>query len=322
MPPKVPLIQGPTPLHRLDHLSRELGIDLWIKRDDLTGFGLGGNKGRKLEYLMADALAQEAEVVVSCGSTQSNFVRQLGAACSVFGMKCAAAVMEIPRSDYNPLPVGPGLHGVGGNVLIDEMLGAELRRFPNGTWDELYAEMEAVACEYEAAGKKVYRCPIGGSTPLGAYAFVQAGREIMLQSDPFDWIVTASSSGSTHTGLQACFKGTSTKVLGMASDPEPDLVDDYADLSAQLDPLLEEPANLRPEDFLLNLDFVGEGYGVPSPAGNAAILRMARTEGIFLDPIYSGKAFAGLLSLAEVGELKGRVLFWHTGGIPTLFAME
>lgn len=318
IPPRVPLILAPTPLHRLDRLSEELGLDLWVKRDDLTGFAFGGNKGRKLEYLMADVLASGANAVVTCGSVQSNFIRQLGAACSRFGIRCAAATMAVPYEDEPPAIASVRFDS--GNVVLDRLLGVELDIHADGTWEELYALAEELALQLEGEGNRVYRIPIGGSSPLGAYGFVQAARETAAQAPTFDHIVFASSSGSTHTGLLYELQGSATEVLGIACDPEPEIAEDFADLAAQLDALTGEGKGLKPADFRLDFRFVGPGYGVPSEEGNAAIERMARSEGIFLDPIYSGKAFAGLLRLAEEGRVKGRVLFWHTGGTPALFA--
>lgn len=317
MPPgRFPLIQVPTPMHRLDRISQTLGLDLWIKRDDLTGLAMGGNKGRKLEFLMADVLEQHAEIVVSCGAAQSNFVRQLGAACSMLGLRCVAAVMNLPYEDEPPPSPAPGVSSTG-NVLLDELLGVDLRVYPDGTWEELYARAEDLAGEFEAAGKAVYRMPVGGSSPLGALAFYEAAGEV---GDGFDAIVFASSSGSTHTGLAAAFAGTQTRVVGIACDPEPELAQDFAKIAVGLHALAPVAPALEAKDYELNFSYVGPGYGVPSEAGDAAILLLARTEGIFLDPIYTGKGFAGLLDLAERGELSGRVLFWHTGGLPALFA--
>ncbi|MGV3615909.1 MAG: D-cysteine desulfhydrase family protein [Fimbriimonas sp.] len=314
----MPLILTPTPLHRLDRVSEDLGIDLWIKRDDLTGFAMGGNKGRKLEYLVADALAQGAEVVVTCGSAQSNFIRQLAAACGCAGMDCAAAVMALPYEDTPPEYTA--LRPEGGNVLLDRILGADLRLHPNGTWETLYELAETLAVEYEAQGRRVYRIPVGGSAPLGAYAFLQAANELQAQAPPFDTILFASSSGSTHTGLLYGLRHLGTHILGVASDPEPEIAEDFANLAKGLDELIDGNGAPLVGDFYLDFDFVGPGYGVPSDAGNAAIEYLARREGIFLDPIYSGKAFACLLARARRGDLQGRVLFWHTGGIPALFA--
>ena len=315
IPDKVPLCLLPTPLHRLDRMSDELGLDLWIKRDDLTGFAMGGNKGRKLEYLIADAKGYD--VVVTCGAAQSNFVRQLGAACAVAGIGCVAAVMDLPYEDA-PLPSGvERLRPEVGNPQLNALFGVEIHPFPDGPWETLYAHAEAIAKSLESAGRRVYRIPIGGSSPLGAYAFYRAAEEIPAD---FDHLVTASSSGSTQTGLAYAFHGTRTRVLGICADPEPEIAEDFAALGDGLADLLDLPFRLRSDDYRLALDFVGPGYGVPSAAGDAAIRRLARAEGILLDPIYSGKAFAGLLALAERGEIAGRVLFWHTGGLPALFA--
>lgn len=316
--PRVPLALLPTPLHRLERLSNELGLDLWIKRDDLTGFALGGNKARKLEFLIADAVRQGAEVVVSCGSGQSNFLRQLAAACAMTGLRSAAAVMALPFEGAEP--DAKGLGNQNGNVLLDELFGMELRWIANGTWDELFAEAETLASEIELEGKRVYRIPVGGSSWLGAYAFYLAALELQGQGPPFDTVVTASSSGSTQVGLAYGFAGTGTAVLGIACDPEPELPNDFAALASELDTRVGLGVRLGPSDFRFDLNYVGAGYGIPSEAGDAAIQLLARTEGIVLDPIYSGKAFAGLLEQARAGRLAGRICFWHTGGTPALFA--
>jgi 1-aminocyclopropane-1-carboxylate deaminase/D-cysteine desulfhydrase-like pyridoxal-dependent ACC family enzyme len=293
---------------------------LWVKRDDLTGFAFGGNKGRKLEYLMAEAVAQGAGVAVTCGAAQSNFIRQLGAACAVLGMRCVAAVMALPFEpgfEAGPEVRRPGLAATG-NLLLDGLLGVEVRAFPDGSWEELYAHAAALAAEERARGERVYEVPIGGSSPLGAYAFVQSAAE--LNAGPFDWVVCPSSSGATHVGLAYAFAGTRTRVLGVACDPEPALREDLAAMALALDARLGRGARLRPEDFELSYGAVGPGYGVPGEVGDAAIRWLARTEGLFLDPVYSGKAFAGLVQAVEAGTIGGRVLFWHTGGLPALFA--
>ena len=280
--PRVPLVQLPTPIHRLDRMSGDLGIELWIKRDDLTGFALGGNKGRKLEYLMADAISKGAQMMVSCGSSQSNFIRQLGAACSVLGLRCSAALMDLPYEDARP--EGIPLERESGNVRLNRALGVEMHFMPDGTWDELYSAAEELALEHERAGLKVYRVPVGGSSPLGAYGFAAAVYELAGQAGPFDAVVVASSSGSTQVGLAAGLYDSPTKVIGIACDPEPGLTSDFAALSQGLSELADLPA-LGPKDFRLVLDYVGPGYGVPSVEGRAAATELARREGIFLDPI-------------------------------------
>jgi len=317
-PAKTPLILSPTPLHRLDRLSEDLGIDLWIKRDDLTGFAFGGNKGRKLEYLISEALKVGATVVVTCGSAQSNFVRQLGAACSMNGLRCAAVVMDLPYDAPAGKPSGAHPGGTGGNVLLDSLLGVDLRVIHDGDWDSLFVSTEDLAIEWESAGETVYRIPVGGSSPLGAYAFYQAASE--LNVGPFDWLVCASSSGSTQTGLAYAFAGSATQVLGVACDPEPNIALDFAEIGRGLAPLIGASKFLEAEDYLLDFSAVGEGYGIVTDEGSHAIQLMARREGIFLDPVYTAKAFACLIRRAETRDIEGRVLFWHTGGTPALFA--
>jgi 1-aminocyclopropane-1-carboxylate deaminase/D-cysteine desulfhydrase-like pyridoxal-dependent ACC family enzyme len=227
--------------------------------------------------------------------------------------------MKLPYEHARP--AGEALADVNGNLALDQILGAQLEWQPDGTWDVLFQAAEALAGRLESQGKRVYRIPVGGSSPLGAYAFARAGEELVRQVKP-DFLVTASSSGSTHTGLAAYFSGSKTQVIGIACDPEPEIVDDYSELSGQLAKLEPSLPALRPQDFRLESGYVGGGYGISSSSGNAAIETMARTEGIFLDPIYSGKAFAGLLDLAKKGVLRGTVVFWHTGGVPALFATE
>jgi len=317
-PSRIALIPWPTPLHRLDQASADLGVDLWIKRDDLTGFALGGNKGRKLEYLMADAVASGASRVVTCGSLQSNFVRQLGAAASVLGMSCSAVVMELPYDTPAGKPEAvPQIHE-SGNVLIDDFLGVELKVLPDGDWELLFAAAEALAQEKEKAGEKVYRIPVGGSSPLGAYAYYRAADE--LRGHPkFDYVIVACSSGSTLTGLGYAFHGSPTRVIGISCDPEPALIDVLGELGEGLREWVDV-GDVATEYWDLRMEYVGPGYGVPSLEGNAAIHYLAKAEGVFLDPIYTAKAFAGLKDLVIRRQIKGRILFWHTGGIPSLFA--
>lgn len=323
-PSKVPLALLPTPVHRLDRLSRELGLDLWIKRDDLTGFALSGNKGRKLEFLMADVLAKGATAVVACGAVQSNFIRQLGAACAMYGIRCAAAVMDRPYYAAAGMPEKPAIGAKNGNVRIDNILGVELHHAEDGDWQTLYSIQDSVMERLRQEGYAVYKMPIGGSSVFGAWAFVQAGIEVASQLTDIDYLVTSSSSGSTHTGLTWYFKGSMTKVIGISADPDPELelVEDMLELAEGIDVYADSPRRLAESDFDLRLGWVGDGYGVPSESGTRAIEKLARSEGILLDPVYSGKAFAALLDLAAESQISGRVLFWHTGGIPALFAAE
>ncbi len=305
----------PTPIHRLNRLSEHLGAEIWIKRDDLTGFALGGNKGRKLEYLMAEAKAAGATVVVGSGASESNFVRQLAAACGVLGIRCVAVTMAAP---YQTPERAKGKGWLGGNQLLDPWVPIERRVFPDGTWDDLEKHADSIAEELTDQGETVYQVPLGGSTPLAVHAFVEAGKELLQQSEPFDWIVAASSSGGTQVGLTHAMRGVATRVLGISADPEPEIFDDLLDLSKRYAKKFGE-SPLGRDDIHFDLDYVGEGYGIPHGDAIEAIDLMLQTEGIFLDPIYSGKAFCGLLGNIRTGRIGGRILFWHTGGIPTLF---
>jgi 1-aminocyclopropane-1-carboxylate deaminase/D-cysteine desulfhydrase-like pyridoxal-dependent ACC family enzyme len=306
-------------MHRLARASEELKIDLWIKRDDLTGFAFGGNKGRKLEFLMAEALARNADTVVTCGAAQSNFIRQLGAACSMFGLRCVAVVMDLPY-DVSP-PTGIRLDPWVGNPGLDALVGVETILMPNGTWNVLFASTKQVALDLSAQGRRVYEIPIGGSSALGAFAFYRAASEVIDSGGCFDWVVTSSSSGSTQTGLTYGFRSVPTRVLGIAADPEPEFIDDLVKLGQALANLIGVP-RLDKDAFKVELGYCGDGYGVTDEQTLEAIRWLSRIEGIFLDPIYSGKAFRGLMDLARTGLVSGTVLFWHTGGLPTLFALQ
>jgi len=227
-----------------------------------------------------------------------------------------AVVMGLPFEFERPTQVG--LTDSGGNVVLDDLLGADLRILEDDTWESLFEAMDRVGDELEAEGRKVHRIPVGGSSPLGAFAFYQAASELPTG---IDYVVTASSSGSTHTGLAYAFAGTETKIVGVACDPEPELPLEFADLAAGLESIVGKGIYLSADDFVFDLRFVGHGYGIPSDAGMAALRYLAQREGIFLDPIYSAKAFAGLMAMAREGSVSGRVVFWHTGGLPALFAM-
>lgn len=310
-PGRVSLCQLPTPLHRLDRASDELGIDLWIKRDDLTGFAGGGNKGRKLEFLMASFLARGVQTVVCSGSTQSNFVRQLGAACAVFGLRCVAVVMDTPYPDGQTKPLG-GLPSSGGNAVLDGLFGVDVRKVDDGTWSELENHTILITDQLASVSDGVETVPLGGGTPEAVYAFQLAAQEIPVG---FAHVITASSSGSTHVGLAMGFAGTGTRVTGVACDAEPEMRTDLADLSrAAADSGYGTALAEGAIDF--RLDWVGPGYGVPSDEGRAAQEWLACKEGVVLDPIYTAKAFAGLHAMARSGELTGKTLFWHTGGLP------
>lgn len=316
LPARYPLCVLPTPMHPLPRLSHALGVEVWIKRDDLTGFVGGGNKGRKLEYLASHLLEVGADTMVVCGSLQSNFVRSAGGLCALLGIRCVAAVMSLPYDAEFGRPAGHPPEE-GGNVELDRILGVRLEVVPDGPWEALFQAAADIAERERASGHTVYEVPIGGSSPLGAYGFVQAAAEAQ---ESFDHIIVPTSSGSTHAGLAWHFHGSSTQVHGIACDPEPDLLDDVVRLCAGLDEMHGQVKRIESGGLLLHRDWVGSGYGVPSQAGQAALKRLAREEGVFLDPVYSAKAMSGLIGLATQGALSGRVLFWHTGGFPTVCA--
>jgi 1-aminocyclopropane-1-carboxylate deaminase/D-cysteine desulfhydrase-like pyridoxal-dependent ACC family enzyme len=315
MLPRIPLCTLPTPCHRLDRVSEDLCADVWIKRDDLTGFAMGGNKGRKLEYLIAGAVEAGCTAVVTCGAAQSNFIRQLAAACAVVGIECHAAVMRMPYAALHGKPQLTKPTG-GGNLVLDALFGAHLQEFADDDWEVLYDHAERIGDDLEAHGHTVYRIPVGGSSPVGAYAFVVASAELPGE---FDFVVCPTSSGSTHAGLAHAFYGSRTRVIGISCDPEPEILDDLMPLIHGLDDFTPVRRHIPREEVDFRLDWAGEAYGIPSPEGEAALEYLAHRQGILLDPVYSAKAFAGFLDLIRSGEISGRVLFWHTGGMPALF---
>ena len=317
---RIPLICSPTPLHALPRASEDLGIDLWIKRDDLTGFAGGGNKGRKLEYLIADVLASGKKTVVTLGATQSNFVRQCAAACAMHELEFHAAVMDWPYPDdaRKTKPVGwPDVRAETGNLLLDRWLGANVHRMTDGTFEELDSAAREMAEKHDA-----YFIPGGGSCGIGALGFIAGAGELLQQDPTVDVVISASGSGGTQTGLTYAFAqlGGRQRYIGVCTDDEPEMVNDFAAIAGELDDIFGDALRLTAEDFDLRLDYCGPGYGVPTEDATNAIRYLAIREGIFLDPVYTGKAFAGVMDMAKKGSLTGRVVFWHTGGFPGLFA--
>jgi 1-aminocyclopropane-1-carboxylate deaminase/D-cysteine desulfhydrase-like pyridoxal-dependent ACC family enzyme len=317
---RIDLICAPTPYHRLAKASEDLGIDLWIKRDDLTGFAGNGNKGRKLEFLIADVIDSGKKTVVTLGATQSNFVRQCAAACAMHSIDFHAVVMDWPYPDEPRMtrPEGwPDTSLPSGNLLLDKWLGAHIHRLPDGTFEDLDRAARELAERHGA-----YFIPGGGSCGVGALGFVAGAHELLSQDPTVDVVISASGSGGTQTGLTYAFAhmGGKQRYLGICTDDEPEMVNDFAAIAAEVDDLMGDPLRLTADDFDLRLDYCGKGYGVPAETASEAIRYLARTEGIFLDPVYTGKAFSGVIDLARRGELSGRVVFWHTGGFPGLFA--
>ena len=310
--PRVELGFFPTPVQRLTRLG--LDADVWIKRDDQTGLATGGNKVRKLEYLLADALARGAKTVVTGGGMQSNHARQTAAACAALGLDCVLGVHPgyLASPDFTD----------GGNVLLDRLLGADVRVYPGLESPEA---IDAAAAELAAAGRESYVVPMGGSNALGSLGYVRAVDELVAQweGEPPDAIVVPAGSCGTAAGIIAGVAAHDwpTRVWGVC------VVDKAGPTRQVTDALVEGlrglgvavPAGVAyeaPDAYL------GDGYGVPTDAMREAVTLLARTQGILLDPVYTGKAFAGLLGEARHGGLRDarRILFWHTGGTPALFA--
>jgi len=302
----------PTPIDELPRLSQSLGgPELLVKRDDQTGLALGGNKTRKLEYLLGDAIAQQADLVLSTGAAQSNHCRQTAAAAARCGLNCTLVL------------VGPEPEMPSANYFLDLLLGANI------VWTEKSSRdltLERTFLEAGKSGLKPYLIPYGGSNAIGAYAYYQAYQEFLSQLEgalPY-WIVFASSSGGTQAGLflgNQVFGGP--RVLGISVDePEERLRDTVARISGDLIDKLGLETEIDPGEIHVNAEYTGAGYGIMNERDREAIRLFADQEGILLDPVYTGRAAGGLLDLIRKGffEKKDRVLFWHTGGTPGLFA--
>jgi L-cysteate sulfo-lyase len=302
-------------------LSRALGgPDLWIKRDDCTGLATGGNKTRKLEFLMAKAVETRADTVLTPGAVQSNHARQTAAAAAKLGMGCEI-LLEEARPDGDEDYAGSG------NILIDRLCDARVHRYPKDA--DLDAEMAALAKSLRDAGKHPYEIPVGGSNAIGALGYANCAAELLNQSrasgPDIDLLVHASASAGTQAGLVAGFHALeeNVPVLGIcvsrAADAQEELV---RSLATETLALLGTTAALPPERVQANGDYVGEGYGIPTAGMIEAVELVARSEGILLDPVYSGKAMAGLIDLLRAGRLEHcrNVVFLHTGGAVALFA--
>ncbi len=313
--------EGQTPLEFLPRLSAALGGPaVYIKRDDLLGLASGGNKTRKLEFLVADALAQGADTLVTCGAVQSNHCRLTLAAAVKEGLKCRLVLEERVPGSYKP-------QGSGNNFLF-HLLGVEsVKVVPGGS--DMLKEMEGVAAELAAAGRKGYIIPGGGSNEIGATGYVACAEEILAQSFDkglsFDYIVTTSGSAGTHAGLVTGFYGNSTNIpviginISRKQDVQTELVYNLVQATAQRVGL----AQPIPRDAVKCIDeYVGPGYSLPTTEMVEAVEMVARLEGILLDPVYTGKAMAGLIGLIRKGFFKksDNVLFVHTGGSPALYA--
>ena len=309
--PRVQLAHLPTTIEPLPRLSAALkGPQLWIKRDDQTGLAFGGNKTRKLEYLLADARAQGAEMLITRGAAQSNHCRQTAAAAARSGFECTLVLSESAPSE------------IAGNLLLDQLLGAEV------VWTEGEDPEQVLQSTFTQAwetGRRPYLIPYGGSNATGASAYVAAISELEEQGLKFDRVVFASSSGGTQAGMIVGVKALklATLITGISVDkPSEELQPLILNLAQQISELLRLTLTFQADEIDVDDRFLGGGYGVMGEIERDAIELFASTEGILLDPVYTGRAAAGMIDLIRKGEfgLDERILFWHTGGTPALFA--
>ena len=316
--PRVELAKLPTPLEPVKHLSEVLGgLDLWFKRDDLTGFGLGGNKVRSLEYLAADALRQGSDILVTGGSAGSNHVRTTMATAAYLGLRGVAVLSSTQPAETQ------------GNLLLNKLLKAKL--VFTGDPDRQHIDQH-ISSEVERLiiqGKKPYMIRRGGVSPLGCVGYVEAAVEICsqlkeLNVDP-DYLFCATGCGVTQAGLLVGFKmmGLNCKLYGVTvSRRRKECISQIDQLTKETTKILELDLTISTDDILVLDQYIGQGYSIPSPEGIESIRLVARTEGVFLDPIYTGKAMAGLTDLIKKRKigLDKTVIFLHTGGSPSIFS--
>lgn len=307
---RVRLAMLPTPLEPMDRLAEALGGPrLLVKRDDCTGLALGGNKARKLEYLCAEAQAQGCDTLVTGGGPQSNHVRMTAAAANRLGLECrvAAAGNE------------PAL--ASGNLLLDRLLGARIEFTGALGYYDIERSIEEVAARAARDGRRPFAIPVGGASVTGVAAYADAADELVEQLDGehVDHIVVADGSGGTHAGLLAGL-GDRVRVLGVDVGTRPDLDEIVPRLAAEAAARTERPA--PPADASIDHERFGAGYGAVTDEMVEALELAARCEGIVLDPVYTGKAMAGLVAAVRDGRITRdeTVVFWHTGGAPALFA--
>ncbi len=318
--PRFPLAALPTPLEEAPRLSEVLGGPrIWFKRDDNTGLAMGGNKARKLEFIVADALTRGADLLITTGGPQSNHCRMTAAAARRAGLE-ALLVLE-----------GVVPAGVGGNLLLDSILGARVEFFAAGDEAAMARHLEDRARALAADGRRPYVIPMGGSVPAGAVGYALAVRELVAQAEAagvrFSRAFFPAGSGGTQAGLLAGgrlyaphlrFEGVA--VSQASAERQPGVARLAAETLARLGPEAG-PGRFDPGQVIIHGDYVGPGYGELYPEVVEAIRLVARTEGVLLDPVYTGKAMAGLVDLVRRGAV-GReetVVFWHTGGAPALF---
>lgn len=318
--PRVQLAHLPTPLELMPRLSEHCGgPNIYVKRDDCTGLATGGNKTRKLEFVMAEAVENNADVIITQGAVQSNHVRQTAAAARKLGMECEV-VFEKRIQD----PSKPYIDS--GNVLLDRIFGANLRDVEKGT--DMDATMEDLADELRGKGKTPYIIPGGASNRIGALGYVDCALELISQANEkgivVDHVVLATGSAGTQAGLVTGLKATHANIplTGIGVNAPKDVQEEKVyKLAVETAEYVGAPGIVQREDVIANCDYVGEGYGIPTKAMNDAVMLAARLEGLLFDPVYSGKGLAGMLDLIEKGYFEDarNIVFVHTGGIAGLF---
>lgn len=315
----------PTPLEPMERLTKHLAKDsgaprLWIKRDDCTGLSSGGNKTRKLEFLIGDALAKGCDTVITQGATQSNHARQTAAAAARFGLACHILLED--RTGFQTPE-----YTANGNVLLDGLHGATISKRPGGT--DMNAEMEALAADLRAKGKAPYIIPGGGSNPIGALGYANCALELVHQANErglkIDHVVHATGSAGTQAGFVAGMVAINAQipVLGISvRAPKPKQEAAVFELAERTAEHLNLPGIVKREHVVANSDYVGPGYGLPTPGMAEAVKLVARMEGILLDPVYTGKGMDGFIDLVRKGHFAkdSDIVFLHTGGSVGLFA--
>jgi D-cysteine desulfhydrase family pyridoxal phosphate-dependent enzyme len=319
--PRLRLASLPTPLTHAPRFSAAIGADVWIKRDDIGALGLAGNKVRKLEFLLAEAVADGADTVVTLGSRISNSARAAAAACAQLGLKCVLVLGGDEPATAN------------GNLLLDTLFGAEIR-YQSGVgvtgmvlWEQLDGTSREISAALAKEGRKPYFLPVGCSSPRAVLGFVAGYFELAQQLEQLRLsparLYHASTSGGTHAGLALgrWLAGSGPRPFGIAAADSvyPDMAKHYVELVHAGGQLIGAPTDGAAQFVNLDMRFVGPGYGVVTPEGLGAVSLLARTEGILTDPVYTAKALAALVAAARDGELTEPVVFWHTGGSPGVF---
>jgi len=318
--PRVNLLWGKTPIVKAVNLSREMGVELFVKRDDLSGLALGGNKTRKLEFIMGEALAQKCDTVITAGAVHSNHALQTAAAAKKLGLD---VVLVLRGKEENK-----------GNLLMDKLLDADVRIFDVPTSGALNEYMEDIAAELASQGKKAMIIPVGGSNSIGALGYINGAVEIVEQLDEkrinLDYVISPTSSGGTQTGILLGFKllKPEIKAIGIGvGDPRQELLEDVVGLIKDTAVSLGVDEKIIPKEELEEKTIDGYGFGNYGSIVQEVIdlIRyVARKEGFYLDPVYTGKAFYGLIDMIKKGIIpkNSRVLFVHTGGLGGIFQYE